>query len=360
MDEGARLEFAYRYPFSKAAREVVAAQPNEVARKYLDRARDHIDEAVNRGLAYTEVRLSYPKLDYVMTYLYSRMVLSALKDRNLIRAYARAEGARSAEAAGALGIDELMRACGELGLEIGRRFGSEGNGGGEFAIRFEQYIRSAPRRMEYELVNQRLGGGAVILGSDRMKGLLGEAAAREMMKGLPIRLNELPPQVVEYSKGVRIRVKGSEAKEKRDKASEAWIEDLLKTPIPDVRHRTVNLILAPYLVNSRGLDVEQATKIIVEYIERCKEIEPSTKVTERYIEYQCNYAKRRGLKPLSRERAKELLHGTLICDCMEKTGLCHICGKIATTACRLCGKPVCEKHVNSKNICRSCSAGRNI
>jgi hypothetical protein len=309
MDESARLEFAYRYPFSKAAKEVVAAQGNQIARKYLDRAKEHIDQAVNKGLVYTDLRLSYSKLDYVMTYLYSRMVLSALKDRNLIRFYTRAEGARSADAAESLGIDEVMRVCGELGLQLGRRFGSGANGE-EFAIRFEQYLKSAPNRKGYELVNQQLGGGAVILKGDRMRGLLAEAAAREMMKGLPIRANELPSEIVEYCKGVKIKIKGSEDAAKRSAASEAWIEDLLRTPIADVRHRTVNLILAPYLVNSKGLEVEQATKVIVEYIERCKEIEPSTKVNERYIEYQCNYAKRRGLKPLSRERAKELLQGS--------------------------------------------------
>jgi hypothetical protein len=69
----------------------------------------------------------------------------------------------------------------------------------------------------------------------------------------------------------------------------------------------VNLILAPYLVNSKGLEVEQASRIIVDYIERCKQIDPSTKINERYIEYQCNYAKKRGLRPLSLDRARELL-----------------------------------------------------
>jgi hypothetical protein len=309
MDESVRLEFAYRYPFSKAAKEVVAAQPNQISVKYLDRAKDHMAVAVNEGLAYERTNYGPQKLSYVMTYLYSRMMLSAMKDRNLIRAYARAEGARSAQAATAQGMDEVMKVFAELGLDVGRRFGAERKGE-ELAIRFEQYIRAAPRRRGYELVNQRLGGGAVILAADKVGGLLAEAVAKEMMKGLPIKVNELPEQVVEYCKGVKIKIRAAEAQKKRDTASESWIEELLKTPIPDVRHRTVNLILAPYLVNSKGLDVEQATKVIVEYIERCKEIEPSTKVTERYIEYQCNYAKRRGLRPLSRERAKELLQGS--------------------------------------------------
>lgn len=311
MDESARLDFAYRYPFSRAAKEVVAAQPNQIARKYLDRAKEHVDQAVNGGLHYTDVRISYSKLDYVMTYLYSRMMISALKDRSLVRAYTRAEGRRSAEAAGAIGVGEVLKVFSELGLEVGRRFGSERGDGEEFAIRFEQYIKSAPRRHGYELVNQKLGGGAVVLSAEQVKGLLAEAVAKEMNKGLPIKVNELPDEVVEYCKSVKIRIKSEESTKKKDGASEAWIEDLLKTPIPDVRHRTVNLILAPYLVNTKGLDVEQATKIIVEYIERCKEIEPNTKVNERYIAYQCDYAKKRGLKPLSRDKARELLQGSI-------------------------------------------------
>jgi hypothetical protein len=310
MDDSTRLEFAYRYPFSKAAKEIVAAQPNQIARKYLDRAGGHIDQAVNKGIAYTELRLSYSKLDYVMTYLYSRMMLSALKGRSLIQAYARAEGARTAEAASAAGVEEVIRVFGDIGLEVGRRFGSS-KGAEEFAIRFEQYIRAEPRKRGYELVNQRLGGGAVILAGDKVKGFLAEAAAKEIMKGLPIKVNELPVEVVEYCKGVRIRIKAAETERKKEAASESWIEELLKTPIPDVRHRTVNLILAPYLVNSKGLDVEQATKVIVEYIDRCKEIEPSTKITKSYIEYQCSYAKRRGSKPMSRMRARELLQGSI-------------------------------------------------
>jgi len=309
MDES-RLEFAYRYPFSKAAKEVVAAQPNQIVRKYLERAVAHIDQAVNKGIAYTELRLSYSKLDYVMTYLYSRMVLSALRDRSLISAYARAEGSRAADAAKSTGVDEVVRVFAELGLEVGRRFGS-GKDSEEFAIRFGQYIRAEPRKASYELVNQKLGGGAVILGADKVQGFLAEAAAKEIMKGLPIKVNELPTEVVEYCKGVKIKIKAAEGERKKELASESWIEDLLKRPIPDVRHRTVNLILAPYLVNSKGLGVEEATKVICEYIDRCREIEPSTKITKSYIEYQCNYAKKRGSKPMSRMRARELLQGSI-------------------------------------------------
>ena len=88
-----------------------------------------------------------------------------------------------------------------------------------------------------------------------------------------------------------------------------WIERLLQTPIPDVRHRTVNLILAPYLVNVRNMSPEEAFKVINDYIERCKKVNPDTKIGEQYIRYQCNYAKKRGMRPLALQKAKELLGG---------------------------------------------------
>ena len=43
----------------------------------------------------------------------------------------------------------------------------------------------------------------------------------------------------------------------------------------------------------------------------------------------------------------------------EKTRLCHICGKIATGTCKLCGRPVCDAHLDKKlGICPSCKSGR--
>jgi hypothetical protein len=62
------------------------------------------------------------------------------------------------------------------------------------------------------------------------------------------------------------------------------------------------------------MTVEQATKAVMEYMERCKAVNPNTKINERYIAYQCDYAKKRGLKPLSFERAKDLLSDVMELD----------------------------------------------
>lgn len=49
-----------------------------------------------------------------------------------------------------------------------------------------------------------------------------------------------------------------------------WIEILLETPIDDYRKNTVGLILAPYLINIRGLPYDAAYEKIKDWLEKCK------------------------------------------------------------------------------------------
>jgi len=44
---------------------------------------------------------------------------------------------------------------------------------------------------------------------------------------------------------------------------------------------------------------------------------------------------------------------------MTLMGQCHICGKPSTTACRMCGKVVCEDHADpTSGLCQSCASGK--
>jgi hypothetical protein len=318
MEGETDLDAAYRYPFSAPAKKIVASQPNEISMKYLEMGKRHVETAINEGLEYKPTKLSYAKLDYLMAYLYSRMIVSAVRDILLIRAYAVAEAERSVEAAYKSSKEEVVRFADWLGLGISARFGSGGGSYDEFAVRFDNYLNNAPPQREFELVNQKLGAGTVIIDRDRLRGFLEGAASREIMKGLPIKAADLPREVVGYCKTSGLDIKREDVKARKAPAGEsAWIERLLRNPIPDVRHRTVNLILAPYLTNMKGMNVEEATRVIVDYIEKCKQIDPSTKITSSYIRYQCDYSKKKGMKPLSFERAKELLQGALDIEAMR-------------------------------------------
>jgi len=88
---------------------------------------------------------------------------------------------------------------------------------------------------------------------------------------------------------------------KRDKKQKhiKWIEKIFEIEIDDGRHRVVNLILAPYLVNIVGMDVDKATDKIYEWVEHNKELS-YTQITRDYIKYQVEYALKRELQPLSK------------------------------------------------------------
>jgi len=83
-----------------------------------------------------------------------------------------------------------------------------------------------------------------------------------------------------------------------------WIEELLQTPLSDGRERVVNLILAPYLVNYKNYDFETAKTIILNWLNESNKLRPlKSKLKESYVIYQLKYAKEKGLKPLSLQRA---------------------------------------------------------
>jgi hypothetical protein len=301
------LDFAYRYPFSDEAKRIVEKQEDRINIKYLDMAAKHIDNALAGNLTYKEIKMDSIRLDYVMAYLYSRLLLSAVKRRDIIKSYALAEARRSAEILPLSDDSDVKRIAAELGIEMNSSFDSvRSNRQNEFAMSFVDYVNNTPKDKGFALVNQKLSNGVVLLNKTQLSRIIERAIEGEISKGLPIKSSDLPKQVIEYSKTLRFKTI-AKAEQSSKKGSEAWIEKLLQTPIADVRHRTVNLILAPYLVNTKGIDVEQAAKIIIEYIDRCRAIDPNTKINERYIEYQCDYAKKKGLRPLSLSRAKELL-----------------------------------------------------
>ncbi len=303
-----KLDFAYKYPFSNEAKEIVQGQVNEIDIKYLDMGGRHIENAMSGDMDYKSISIASIKLDYIMTYLYSRMLLSALKRTDLIKLYSIAEAKRSYKALSSNG-DDMIDVALQLGIRLTNTFSKskDRNGIDELALGFMDYVKYAPRLPNFELVNQKLSGGVVVLNRNSIAKVLEQAIMNEIAKSLPIKSTDLPKQVIEYAKGLRFRTIVKQDTGGQGKKTSDWIEKLLQTPIADVRHRTVNLILAPYLVNAKGFEVEQASKIIIDYIERCKQIDPSTKINDNYIKYQCAYAKKRGLRPLSLERAKELL-----------------------------------------------------
>jgi hypothetical protein len=295
-----KLDFAYKYPFSKEAKEVVAGlNATAIDRKYLEEGVSQVESALRAGTV-ARVRatgITEVKLRYIMGYVYARMLISAIGDRYSISRFAAAEADAASESL-ALNIDDMVKIGNEFGLGIKRDKDS-------FVLGFEAFVSVPKKKQELRLINQRLTGGRVTIGVRELLELVKGSIEKGVGESLPIETKALPKEIIEAAKALRPREK--KIPMGASSGAYAWIERLLATPIADVRHRSVNLIFAPYLVNVRGLDVDAAAKIITDYIERCKKLNPNTKINESYIRYQCKYAKDKSLRPLSLAKARELL-----------------------------------------------------
>ena len=301
--ENESLDFSYKYPFSKEALSIIGSAANSVEERFLKLGRLRLEEDLSRKEhQFAEVRINEIKRSIVISYVYSRMLASALNDRYLLNSYVNAESGRARSALMSEKPQNMLKLAEELGIKASES-------GGAFSIRFDQFLENKPKSPESSLVYKGLDKGSVTLSASDIALILGEAARKRISANLPINTRQLPKEVLEYAKGIKRPVRRTRVTSGR---TYGWIEKILETPIPDVRHRTVNLVLAPYLVNVKSMAPEEAAKVIMDYIEKCKELNPDTKVNSSYVNYQCRYSKSKGTKPISLKRAKvELYSGIL-------------------------------------------------
>jgi DNA primase large subunit len=142
----------------------------------------------------------------VMAYLYSRLLLSAVKRRDIIKSYALAEARRSAEILPLSDDSDVKRIAAELGIEMNSSFDSvRSNRQNEFAMSFMDYVNNTPKDKGFALVNQKLSNGVVLLNKTQLSRIIERAIEGEISKGLPIKSSDLPKQVIEYSKTLRFK-----------------------------------------------------------------------------------------------------------------------------------------------------------
>ena len=302
MEADAELDLAYRYPFSSEARKYVSSLGARFDPAMLEMGKSRVEQALLKAdIDYSRNSLREVKRKSVLSYIYARMLVSALGSKVAVDRYVAAEAKRSGNAL----RDEIEQNM----IRIGKGLGINIEYSGSFSIGFGDFLRLSPQTPEYALVHQELEKGVVYMQKYKAARIIETAIKGEIAKGLPIPMKELPKEAIAYARTIKVPV--PKVNVRIDENRYNWIAKLLSNPIADVRHRTVNLILAPYLVNVKNMGEDEAAKVIAEYIERCKQIDPNTGVNESYIRYQCRYAKQKGSKPLSRSNASELLKGVI-------------------------------------------------
>ncbi len=293
------LDIAYRYPFSSEAKSYISGLGAKFDPAMLEKGRLRLDEAIKKSrIEYSRTAIKAVKQTYIVSYLYARMLVSALNSKMAIDRYVAAESRRS----GAALLDETEGNIARMAKDVGLHLFHDKT----FSIQFTDFLMFSPKTPDFALVHQEMDKGVVHIQKYKAVKIVEKAMAAEISRNLPIPAKDLPKEVIAYAKTIKVPVPKASIKIDESGRYE-WIARLIANPIGDVRHRTVNLILAPYFVNVKGMSEDDAAKAIIDYIERCKQIDPNTKVNESYIKYQCKYAKTKGSRPLSYDRARELL-----------------------------------------------------
>ncbi|HMD78410.1 MAG TPA: DNA primase noncatalytic subunit PriX [Nitrososphaerales archaeon] len=170
------------------------------------------------------------------------------------------------------------------------------DGRSRFAIPFEGYLMLVARyelgRLpKWKLARQGLDRGIVRMTDNMINDFFGDCAQAAIGAGVKnLRRGQLPRQL----QGVKTRVL-QYVPTPRPRAGKGYeyVEELLKHPVSDGRHRMVWLVLAPYLVNVKKVDDEVAIEKIREFVSVAGE----TRDLKRFVEYNVKRARRNGLLP---------------------------------------------------------------
>ena len=83
-----------------------------------------------------------------------------------------------------------------------------------------------------------------------------------------------------------------------------WIEKLLQTPLDDYRKYVIWRILSPYLINIRKYSAEEASNIIGNWLDKCRNLRQLDFSPNYLIKHNVNSAMSGGFLPISRSNLK--------------------------------------------------------
>jgi len=186
----------------------------------------------------------------------------------------------------------VIREC----FGIGMQYGGGGDSRYSYSAGVEEYLALVSRyelakAQRWKLVRQALSAGHVYFTENVLNDLFGDSAQKAILDGLKnLRKAPFPKQLAELRSRVLTYVPASRIRTGR---SYTYIDELLKHPIADGRHRFVWLVLAPFLVNVRKLEEEDAIEKIKAYVSSSGDM----RAMKRFVEYNVKRAKRNGLMP---------------------------------------------------------------
>ena len=165
-----------------------------------------------------------------------------------------------------------------------------------YSMGFEDYLILVTRagltkNPRWKLARQALQSGKIYISDNLLNDLFGGCAQSAIAEGTKnLRRAVFPRSLAEVRNSVLRYVPTPKAKSTK---GYAYVDELLKRPVSDGRHRLVWLVLAPYLVNVRKLEDEDAIDRIRAFVSVAGE----TRDLKRFVEYNVRRARRNGLMP---------------------------------------------------------------
>jgi Primase X len=186
----------------------------------------------------------------------------------------------------------IMREC----FGTASKLEATGEGRPRYSMPFESYLAlvskyELEKNHVWKLARQELDAGTVWMSDNMLNDLFGDCSLAAIAEGVRnLRRGVFPKQLLGVKSEVIQYVPSPKPRTNR---GYLYVEDLLAHPVSDGRHRLTWLVLAPYLVNVKKLDDEQAIEKIRAFVAAAGE----TSAMRRFIEYNVKRARRNGLLP---------------------------------------------------------------
>ena len=281
-----------RYPFAPQSRkffETIPVEEGLTSREVVGQAESRLLSALGR------VKYERHMSELIEFSSFFAAALIASQDGFLASKFSKKEAERAKEFFVREGGKEkatVMNECFGVTLELAE----EENGVVEYAVPFESYLTLATRYdltkvPKWKLVRQALVGGTVFLSDNLLNDLFADCAQGAILEGVKnLRRGAFPRQLQAARANI---IQYVPAQRPRGGKSYLYVEDLLAHPVSDGRHRLVWLVLAPYLVNIKKVEDEEA----IEKIRAFVSVTGETRDMKRFVEYNVRRARRNGLLP---------------------------------------------------------------
>jgi len=281
--------YSARYPFTSSARELIAARKISLERidsVTLEHGRRRVESALARGEIGKFLDVGPAAELEVASYAVARLLVALLKSKYYIARYAVAEAKRAS--------GYLRNDSDENLVSVAKEVGVHGGAAGEltYSMNVVDYLKNAPRAVEYRLINQKLRSGVVELTRHEFARVVEEAirlGIEESMLNLNVNAKNVPMPIrnvaSELQKEIGTKIPTTTVKFEGGAIAPCIQKIVSSLEAHQNAPHTARWVLAVYMLN-RGVSEDDIVKLYI----------PAPDFNERITRYQIQHAKKRGYK----------------------------------------------------------------